>query len=175
VLYIKPVAPFCTISFVRVKERKHVRSNAIHTPSNCNVTDSHYSWSSDQQSFFAFWNFKLWNYFFLVGWDWLGTAATTGLLYQPQMVDDGDCGAVGGMKIDRGNRSTRRKPASVPLCPPQIPHGLTRVRTRAAAVGSKWLIAWAMARPRFGSNSEVLFSWLKGFLFPLVPPRQILG
>jgi hypothetical protein len=33
----------------------------------------------------------------------LGTAATTGLLYQPQMIDDGECGAVGGMKIGRGN------------------------------------------------------------------------
>jgi hypothetical protein len=28
-----------------------------------------------------------------------GTAATTGLLYQPQMIDDGDCGALGSMKI----------------------------------------------------------------------------
>jgi hypothetical protein len=27
----------------------------------------------------------------------------------------------GGMKICRGNRSTRRKPAPAPLCPPQIP------------------------------------------------------
>jgi hypothetical protein len=33
----------------------------------------------------------------------LGTAATTGLLYQPQMIDDGDCGAIGGIKIDRVN------------------------------------------------------------------------
>jgi hypothetical protein len=24
----------------------------------------------------------------------LGTAATIGLLYQPQMIDDGDCGAI---------------------------------------------------------------------------------
>jgi hypothetical protein len=48
---------------------------------------------------------------FLVGWDSpLGTAATTALLYQPQMIDEGDCGAVGGMKIGRGNRSTRKKP-----------------------------------------------------------------
>jgi hypothetical protein len=37
----------------------------------------------------------------------LGTAATTGLLYQPQMIGEGDCG--GGMKIGRGNRSTRIK------------------------------------------------------------------
>jgi hypothetical protein len=61
----------------------------------------------------------------------LGNVATTGLLYQPQMIDDGDCGAISGMKIDRGNRSTRRKPFPVPLCSPQIPHDLIRARTRA--------------------------------------------
>jgi hypothetical protein len=27
------------------------------------------------------------------------------------MIDEGDCGAIGGMKIGRGNCSTRRKPA----------------------------------------------------------------
>jgi hypothetical protein len=27
------------------------------------------------------------------------------------MIGEGDCGAIGGMKIGRGNRSTRRKPA----------------------------------------------------------------
>jgi hypothetical protein len=69
----------------------------------------------------------------------LCTVATIALLYQPQMTDDGDCGAIGGVKIVRGNRSTQRKPASVPLCPPQIPHGLTRVQTRATAVGSQQL------------------------------------
>jgi hypothetical protein len=57
-----------------------------------------------------------------VGLSPLGTAATSGLLYQPQRIDDGDCGAVGGIKIGRGNRSTRRKPVPAPLCPPQIPH-----------------------------------------------------
>jgi hypothetical protein len=61
----------------------------------------------------------------------LGTSATVGLLYQPRMIDD-DYGAVGGMRIGRGNRSTRRKPAPVP----QIPHDRTWDRTRAAAVGS---------------------------------------
>jgi hypothetical protein len=76
-----------------------------------------------------------------VGLSPLGTAATSGLLYKPQMVDEGDCGAVGGMKIGRGNRSTWRKPAPVPLCPPQIPHDQTRARTRAAAVGSQRLTA----------------------------------
>jgi hypothetical protein len=76
----------------------------------------------------------------------LGTLATVGLLYQPQMIDDG-YGAVGGMRIGRGNRITRRKPAPVPLCSPQIPHDLTWDRTQAAAVGSQRLTAWAMARP----------------------------
>jgi hypothetical protein len=56
-----------------------------------------------------------------------GTAATTGLLYQTRMIGDGDCGEIGGMKIGTVNRSTRRKPAPAPLCPPQIPHDQTRV------------------------------------------------
>jgi hypothetical protein len=77
----------------------------------------------------------------------LGTATTSDLLYKPQMINEGDCGAIGGMKIGRGNRSTRRKPAPAPLCSPQIPHDQTRARTRAAAVGSQRLTAWAMARP----------------------------
>jgi hypothetical protein len=58
-----------------------------------------------------------------------GTSATVGLLYQPRMIDDADYKAVGGMRIGRGNRSTRRKPAPVPLCLPQIPHDLTWDRT----------------------------------------------
>jgi hypothetical protein len=41
------------------------------------------------------------------------------------MMDDEECAAVGGM-IDRGNGSTRRKPAPVPLCSLQIAHDLTR-------------------------------------------------
>jgi hypothetical protein len=52
----------------------------------------------------------------------LGTAATTGLLYQPRMIGDGDCEEIGGIKIGRENRSTRRNPALAQLCPPQIPH-----------------------------------------------------
>jgi hypothetical protein len=48
----------------------------------------------------------------------LGTTATIRLLYQPQMIDDGDCGAIGGMKIGRENRSSRRKPIPRPLFPP---------------------------------------------------------
>jgi hypothetical protein len=33
----------------------------------------------------------------------LGTSATVCLLYQPWMIDDDDYGAVGGMRIGRGN------------------------------------------------------------------------
>jgi hypothetical protein len=58
---------------------------------------------------------------------------------------DYDDEEIGGM-IGRGNRSTRRKPAPVPLCPPQTPHA-AHTRTRAAAVGSQRLTAWATARP----------------------------
>jgi hypothetical protein len=36
--------------------------------------------------------------------------------------DDDDCGEIGGMRIRMGDRSTWRKPAPVPICPPQIPH-----------------------------------------------------
>jgi hypothetical protein len=57
------------------------------------------------------------------------------------MIGEGDCGAIGGMKIGKGNRSTRRKPTPAPLCPPQIPLDQTRDRTRAAAVGSQRLTA----------------------------------
>jgi hypothetical protein len=45
------------------------------------------------------------NWYFFVGlWGRtksLGTAATSGLLYKPQMIDEGDCGTIGGMKIGR--------------------------------------------------------------------------
>jgi hypothetical protein len=50
-----------------------------------------------------------------------GTSATNRpVVPTPNDYDDGE---IGGM-IGRGNRSTRRKPARVPLCPPQTPHGL---------------------------------------------------
>jgi hypothetical protein len=36
--------------------------------------------------------------------------------------------------------------------PPQIPHDLTRARTRVAAVGSRRLTTWSMARPKYELN-----------------------
>jgi hypothetical protein len=64
---------------------------------------------------------------------------------------DYDNGEIGGM-IGRGNRSTRRKPAPVLLCPPQIPH-TARTRNRAAAVGSQRLTA----ELRHGQTDHITF------------------
>jgi hypothetical protein len=67
----------------------------------------------------------------------LGTAATNKpIVPAPGHYDDE---TIGGM-IGRGNRSTERKSASVPLCSPQTVHA-ARTRTRAAAVGSQRLTA----------------------------------
>jgi hypothetical protein len=75
----------------------------------------------------------------------LGTSATEWPIVPAP--GDYDYGVFGGMKIVKGNRSPRRKPFPAPLCPPQIPLHQTRARTRAAAVGSQRLTAWAMAQP----------------------------
>jgi hypothetical protein len=64
------------------------------------------------------------------------TATNRPIVPAPVDYDDGE---IGGM-IGKGNRSTRRKPAPVPLCPPQTPHA-ARTRTRAAAMGSQLLTA----------------------------------
>jgi hypothetical protein len=65
----------------------------------------------------------------------LGTAVTNRPVVPAR--GDYDDGEIGGM-IGRGNRSTRRKPAPMPLCPPLNPHAV-RTRTRAAAVESQRL------------------------------------
>jgi hypothetical protein len=70
-----------------------------------------------------------------------------------------ECGAVGGMRIGRGNRSTRRKPAPIPLRPPQIPHDLTWDRSRATAVGNRRLTAWAMGRSFYTTDA---CKWIRG-------------
>jgi hypothetical protein len=67
----------------------------------------------------------------------LGTAATNrSIMPAPGDYDDGEIGGV----IGKGNRSTRRKPAPVPLCPPRTPHA-ARTRTRGSVVGSQRLTA----------------------------------
>jgi hypothetical protein len=89
-------------------------------------------------------------YFFLIswggGWEWvhLVRQPLIGLLYQPRMAYE--CGAVGGMRIGRGNRSTGRKPASMTLCLLQITHDLTGARTPASAVRNLLLNSSATVR-----------------------------
>jgi hypothetical protein len=51
------------------------------------------------------------------------TATNRPIVPAPGDYDDGE---IGGMMIGRGNRSTRRKSAPEPLCPPQIPHALPK-------------------------------------------------
>jgi hypothetical protein len=83
-------------------------------------------------------------FFFLIGIVWgviqlgpLGTATTNRpTVLAPGDYDDGD---IGGMMIVRGNRSTRRKPTPVLLCPPQTPHAAW-TQTQAAVVGSQRII-----------------------------------
>jgi hypothetical protein len=67
---------------------------------------------------------------------------------------DYDDGETGGM-IGRGNRSSRGKPAPVPLYPPQTPHAAW-MRTRAAAVGSQQLTACATIRSLFILITDIL-------------------
>jgi hypothetical protein len=82
----------------------------------------------------------------------------------------GDCddGEFDGMKISRGNRSTRRKPAPAPLRPPQISLDQTRVRTRTAEVGSQRSFSDTCDIP--STNSHVLISlFLFGKLYFSIP------
>jgi hypothetical protein len=66
----------------------------------------------------------------------LGSTATSRpIVPAPGDYDDGE---IGGMMIGMGNRSTPRKPAPVPLCPPHTTH-TARTGARAAAVGSQRL------------------------------------
>jgi hypothetical protein len=68
----------------------------------------------------------------------LGTAATNRPILLAQ--GDYDNGEIGGMMIGRENRSTRRKPAPLPVCLSQTLHA-AQTRTWAAAVGSQRLTA----------------------------------
>jgi hypothetical protein len=74
------------------------------------------------------------------------------------------------------------KPVPGPLCPTQTPHGLTRHRTRASAVGGRWLTAWAMAlqiKAYKGSRCTAVLilslrgtQWLASRLFRFIPGKE---
>jgi hypothetical protein len=129
------------------------------------------------QNLYPFFDNYLWGtdllpqFFFNLCGGTLGPAATTGLLYQPRMIGEGDCGEIGGIKISRGNGSTRRKPCPAPLCPSQIPHDWTRIWTRAAATelrrtilfqtNSIWILKSSDDRV---SHSELLGFWTSSII-----------
>jgi hypothetical protein len=81
------------------------------------------------------------------------------------------------MRNGRGNASTRRKLASVPLCPPQIPHDPTWDRNRAAVNIRRQLTTRAMVRPGFVSITrpilEFLSSWVHEFMRTFLNTRSI--
>jgi hypothetical protein len=146
--------------------------------------NSENDWLAEELFFFFNWCSRGWNQLGPVG-----TAATNmPIVPAPGDYDDGE---IGGIMIGSGNRSTRRKPAPVPLCPPQNPHAV-RTRTRAAAVGSQRLTAWATERPLAGEHklyeptptltvSPVLASWRVISWFTIqpwthkhyVPPKRL--
>jgi phage tail tape-measure protein len=86
----------------------------------------------------------------------LGSAATN----MPIVLAPGDYvdGEIGGM-IGKGNQSTWRKPALIPLCLPQTAHA-AQTRTRAAVVGSQQLTALAMAWQRLLNISAACINTL---------------
>jgi hypothetical protein len=83
------------------------------------------------------------NISFLTGWDWVHLELRPPFWPTVPAPHDNDCGAIGGMRIGRGNQSTQRKPVPVPLCPPQMPHALTWAWTKAATVG-RWRLTALM-------------------------------
>jgi hypothetical protein len=85
------------------------------------------------------------------------------------------------MKLTGEDRQLGEKPVPVPLCPPQISHGLIRDRTRAFAVRGRRLTAWAMGRQfsdfkvtlffsmgNCRSRSTRLYQWLHEWLVPTI-------
>jgi hypothetical protein len=101
------------------------------------------------------------------GWSPIGSTRHYGhqwpIVPAPGDYDDGE---IGGM-IGRGNRSTRRKSAPVPLCPPKTPH----------VAQAKWrpVVGWLMSnklesmwKEAFVAWFEILFRHLPGQLWEIV-------
>jgi hypothetical protein len=101
----------------------------------------------------------------------LGTAATNRPIVPAP--GDYDVGEIGGM-IGRGNRSTQRKTAPVPLCPPQTPQA-ARTRTLAAAVGSQRQAAWATARPYITVTNTLIVPSNTSIYIPILSTALFLS
>jgi hypothetical protein len=94
--------------------------------------------------------------------------------FWPLVLAPGDCedGEFAGMKIGRGNPSTRREPAPAPLYLPQIPLDQTRVRTRTSAVGSL-CDTWCVYYTTWAHLNFALHKFLPS-LIPAIQPLQLL-
>jgi hypothetical protein len=109
--------------------------------------------------------FPIGMYFFIIGGvgltsKSLGTAATSRLLYKPQMIDEDNYGATCGMMVRRGSRSTRRKSAPAPLCPLQIPHDQTRARIPDRRGGKPATNRLSYGAAPIGMYLSTLLTWL---------------
>jgi hypothetical protein len=93
---------------------------------------------------------------FLGGTESLGTAATTGLLYHPEIIGDGDCREIAGMKIGREDRSTRRTPTPAPLCPQQNSTSLDPGLNPRRRGGKPATNSFSLARPCRNLNGIML-------------------
>jgi hypothetical protein len=75
-------------------------------------------------------------------------------------------------EFGRGNRSTRRKPAPGPLCPPQNPSWRPGLEPQTAVVGSQRLTAWAMARPIHGLDVDSVNSSSNYLAYLCIPASE---
>jgi hypothetical protein len=67
---------------------------------------------------------------------------------------DYDDGRIGGMMIGRGKRSTRRKPAPVPLCLPQTPHACPDANpSRRGGKSATNISSYGTASPQYKSRA----------------------
>jgi hypothetical protein len=69
-------------------------------------------------------------------------------VYRPRMIHKWR--PFGGKRTGKGNRSTRRKPAPVPLHQPQNPHPVTGDGPRTDALEKRPLTAWDIVQPSLG-------------------------
>jgi hypothetical protein len=96
--------------------------------------------------------------FMSLGWHYVSELRPPTGLFIPQIYE---CGEPRWNVIDGVNpKNSWDKPVPVSFCPPQIPHGLTRVRTRASTVRGRRLTPWVkVSRAMF-----VLLRGLQSFL-----------
>jgi hypothetical protein len=70
---------------------------------------------------------------------------------------------VGQRWIDINKETRKTQPTLLPLCLPQIPHGLPWERTQAFMVRSWRLSAWTISRSRFKTYCWIRLSWFEFF------------